>query len=85
MKLDDFKTYCKRFVAPKKVVDEYFSNAENLKDNYTSEDTNAAYEFYMNILANAPKEVRATLPEVVKRRWVRIIGIIGTIVNGGDF
>lgn len=32
MKLDDFKTYYKRFVAPKKVVDEYFSNAENLRN-----------------------------------------------------
>lgn len=59
MKLDDFKTYCKRFVASKKVVDEYFNNEENLKDNYTSDDTKAVYEFYMNVIENAPKEARA--------------------------
>ena len=59
MNLNNFKTYCNIFVAPKKVVDDYFSNYENLKDNYTSDDTNAVYEFYMNKLANAPKEARA--------------------------
>ena len=55
MNLNNFKTYCNRFVAPKNIVDEYFSNDENLKDSNTSEDTNAVYEFYMNKLENAPK------------------------------
>ena len=57
MKENDFKAYCKRYIAPKKVVDDYFSNEENLKDNYTSEDTDAVYKFYMKVLADAPKEV----------------------------
>lgn len=56
MNLTDFKTFCKKWVAPKKVVDDYFSNEENLKDNYTSEDTDAVYKFYMQVLADAPKE-----------------------------
>ena len=56
MKLHDFKLFCCRYVAPKKVVEDYFKNEDNLKDNYTSVDTDLVYKFYMNVLANSPKE-----------------------------
>ena len=56
MNLHNFKLFCCKYVAPKKVVEDYFKNDDNLKDNYTSVDTDLVYKFYMQVLADAPKE-----------------------------
>ena len=38
MKRDKFITYCKNYLAPKKIVDEYFQEETEPKEDYTSED-----------------------------------------------
>lgn len=50
MKRDKFITYCKRYIAPSKVVDEYFQSESEIKDEYTSQDADKVYKRYLDYL-----------------------------------
>ena len=58
MKRDKFISYCKNYIAPKKIVDEYFQEEAESKEEYTSEDADKVYKKYIDYLTTV-KEAKS--------------------------
>ena len=58
MNRDKFITYCKNYLAPKKIVDEYFQEETEPKEDYTSEDADKVYKKYIDYLTTV-KEAKS--------------------------
>ena len=64
MKRAELITYCKNYLAPKKIVDEYFQEETEPKEDYTSEDADKVYKKYIDYLTTV-KEAKSN-PQCTK-------------------